>query len=203
MSGNQRRHCRDRRNRRRIGAAWHGLLGLSCGLLLVVTGCLDEGTPTDAGEPRRRAPEFTLPTLDGTEVQLSSLRGHIVILDFWATWCPPCEVQMPILDALWEDERDRREKPGPGLAVVGVSVDTLPADEVEAWVEERGFEYPIALGDQALARAFGAIGFPTLVVVDPEGRIHTRHVGVLSRAELDEIVTEIRREARVAVVSDS
>ncbi len=171
-----------------------------CGLLLVVTGCLDDGTPADVREPRRPAPDFTLPTLDGTEVHLASLRGRIVILDFWATWCPPCEVQMPILDALWKDERGRRQEPE--LVVVGVSVDTLPADEVGAWVAERGFEYPIALGDQSLARAFGAIGFPTLIVVDPEGRIHTRHVGVLSRAELDEIVTEIRMEARLAAVSD-
>jgi peroxiredoxin len=166
-------------------------------------GCLDEGRSADAGEPRRRAPEFTLPTLDGTEIRLSSLRGRIVIIDFWATWCPPCEVQMPILDALWADERERREGSEPGLVVIGVSVDTLPANEVEIWVEERGFAYPIALGDQSLARAFGAIGFPTLVVVDPDGRIHTRHVGVLSRAELDEIVVGIRRDARASAPSES
>lgn len=172
-------------------------------LLLAATGCLDEGSSADAGEPRRRAPEFTLPTLEGAEVRLSSLRGRIVILDFWATWCPPCEVQMPILDALWHDERDRREESGAGLVVIGVSVDTLPAHEVEAWVEERGFDYLIALGDQSLARAFGAIGFPTLIVVDPAGRIHTRHIGVLSRAELDEIVAEIRRETPVASASAS
>lgn len=169
----------------------------------MVTACLDEGRSADAGEPRRPAPEFTLPTLDGTEVRLSSLRGRIVIIDFWATWCPPCEIQMPILDALWRDERERREGSEPGLVVIGVSVDTLPGHEVETWVEERGFDYPIALGDQSLARDFGAIGFPTLVVVDPEGRIHTRHVGVLSRAELDEIVAEIQREARTPAASKS
>ena len=198
MSGWRRLVCGDPRDRRRIRPVRVALWG---GLLLVVAGCLDEGTPADAGEPRRRAPEFTLPTLDGTEVRLASLRGRVAILDFWATWCPPCEVQMPILDALWEDERERRE--GPGLAVIGVSVDTRPAHEVEAWVEERGFEYPIALGDQQLARAFGAIGFPTLVVLDPKGRIHTRHVGVLSRAELDEILAEIRREVRSAAAPAS
>jgi len=198
MSGCRRLDGGARRDRRRLGPVPVTLLG---GLLLFLAGCLDEGTPADAGEPRPRAPEFTLPTLDGTEVGLASLRGRIAILDFWATWCPPCEVQMPILDALWRDERERRE--GLRVAVIGVSVDTLPAAEVEAWVAERGFGYPIALGDQQLARAFGAIGFPTLIITDPEGRIHTRHVGVLSRPELDEILAEIRREARSATAPAS
>jgi thiol-disulfide isomerase/thioredoxin len=112
-----------------------------------------------------------------------------VIVDFWATWCAPCEVQMPVLDTLW------RDRGGEGLMIVGISVDTSPGSEVAAWVEERGLGYPIARGDQDLAMRYGAIGFPTLVVIDPGGGIHTRHTGVLSRPELEEILDEIRLEA--------
>ena len=63
-----------------------------------------------------------------------------------------------------------------------------------AWVAERGIEYPIALGDHELAMRYGVIGFPTLLVIDPNGGIHTQHVGVLSRPELEEILDEIRLE---------
>jgi thiol-disulfide isomerase/thioredoxin len=136
------------------------------------------------------APSFTLPTLAGSEIALDGLLGKIVIVDFWATWCAPCEVQMPVLDTL------RKEQGEAGLEVIGISVDTLAPPKIEAWVRDRGFEYPIALGDQELAMRYGAIGFPTLVVIDPQGGIHTRHTGVLSRPELDEIIESIRVESR-------
>ena len=138
--------------------------------------------------PRPEAPGFVLPTLKGGEIALGAQLGKIVIVDFWATWCAPCEVQMPVLDGLWQERRDD------GIEVVGVSVDTRPPAEVEAWIAERGFRYPIAFGDQELAMRYGAIGFPTLVVIDPQGGIHTRHTGVLSRPELDEILESIRLE---------
>ena len=134
------------------------------------------------------APDFALPTLDGGEIGLAAQLGKIVIVDFWATWCTPCEAQMPVLDTLWQ------EQGGDGLEVIGVSVDTIPAPKIEAWVMDRGFRYPIALGDQELAMRYGVIGFPTLVVIDPDGGIHTRHTGVLSRPELDEILDSIRLE---------
>ncbi|MHA7836448.1 MAG: TlpA disulfide reductase family protein [bacterium] len=165
-----------------------------CAVLVLGVAC-SEPTPIRDGEERPEAPDFTLPTLDGRTLTLSEERGRIVIVDFWATWCPPCELQMPVLDALWEDERAQpREQPE--LSVIGVSVDTIASDEIERWVRERDLHYPIALGDQELARKFGVIGFPTLFVIDPEGRIHTRHTGVLDRPSLEEIIEQIRIETR-------
>ena len=142
------------------------------------------------------APDFDLPLLDGTSLRLSELRGQIVILDFWATWCAPCELQMPVLDAIWRDRAGRGKDGQPSVAddlmIVGLSVDTKPVAEVEDWVRERGFEYPIALADHDLAMKFGVIGFPTLLILDPDGGIHTRHVGVLGRPEIESILEEIR-----------
>jgi predicted nuclease of predicted toxin-antitoxin system len=82
--------------------------------------------------------------------------------------------------------------------IVGVSVDTDPVEKVAAWIEEREFVYPIVLGDQDLAQRYGVIGYPTLVIIDPLGGIHTQDVGVLSRPELEAILDEIRLEARPA-----
>jgi cytochrome c-type biogenesis protein len=146
----------------------------------------------DETEIRREAPEFTIPLLSGPDFVLSEARGKIVILDFWATWCGPCEVQMPVLDALWKHQLEGRGD----LMIVGVSVDTDPPETVSAWVEERGLEYPIGLGDQDLAMRFGLVGYPTLLIIDPDGGIHTQHMGVLSRPELEDILEEIRREKR-------
>lgn len=152
------------------------LVGL---LAFVPLGC--NTRESKVAEPLGPAPEFGLPLLAGGEVELAKLRGRTVILDFWATWCAPCEVQMPILDALWRETGDQGR-----LMIVGVSVDTDPPASVAKWVEERGFRYPIAFGDQELAMHYGILGFPSLVVIDPEGRIRARHTGVWTREEIDE-----------------
>lgn len=159
--------------------------GLASLLAFGLLGCQQESAePTEAlGE----APEFVLPLLAGGEIDLAKLRGKTVILDFWATWCAPCEVQMPILDALWRDEGDGR------LMIVGISVDTDPPATVARWIEERGIHYPIAVGDQDLAMRYGLLGFPSLVFIDPEGRIQVRHTGVLSREEIEEQLEKLQQ----------
>lgn len=163
------------------------------GLLFVSSvwqvGCFESAAPEAEG-PRRQAPGFSLVQLDGSPVSLEEHRGKTVILDFWATWCAPCEVQMPVLDTLW------KLRGGPELMILGISVDTDPAPKVTEWVKQRNLEYPIAIAKQDLAIDYGVLGFPTLVVIDPDGGIHTRHVGVLSRPELEDILDEIARERR-------
>lgn len=150
------------------------------------TGCTE--APSSDPALRAEAPGFSLVQLDGTPVRLADHLGKTVILDFWATWCAPCEVQMPVLDTLW------KRRGGAELMVLGISVDTDPSEKVSAWVEKRSLEYPIAIAEQSLAVDYGVIGFPTLIVIDRVGRIHTRHTGVLSRPELEEILDEIAAE---------
>ncbi len=141
----------------------------------------DPAAADAGGEP---APDFSLVSLDGETVTLSELRGKTVIIDFWATWCPPCVFQVPELNKLFAAHRERGD-----VAVIGVSVDVDGAEVVRPWIQEHGVEYTIVIGTMELAESFGAIGFPTLVVVNPDGEVDSLHVGLIEYDELEEIVT--------------
>ena len=156
-------------------------------LFLFVCGCGPTAKGTAEGE-RRAAPAFELVRLDGVPVSLADQRGRTLILDFWATWCAPCEVQMPVLDAIW------KARGGEGLMVLGLSMDTDPPERVSAWLKERSVEYPVAMADQQLAIDYGAWAFPTLVIVDPAGDIYYLDPGVTSRPEIEALLDAIDRE---------
>jgi peroxiredoxin len=139
-----------------------------------------------AEEARAPAPDFTLPDLAGNPVRLADFRGKTVILDFWATWCPPCEFQVPELNKLSAAHRERGD-----LVVIGVSVDSDGASVVAPWIAQHGVEYTVVLGSVELAQRFGAVGFPTLAVVTPDGRIDSLHVGLVEYAALEQIVAQV------------
>jgi thiol-disulfide isomerase/thioredoxin len=119
------------------------------------------------------APDFTLLDLNGNSVSLASLRGKVVILDFWATWCGPCRKSMPLLDKFYTDNKPEN------VMVFGVNVWERggKTDKVQPFVTERGFHFPILFGTNDLADAYGVQGIPTLVIIDPQGKIAYRHVG--------------------------
>ncbi|HJO25514.1 MAG: TlpA disulfide reductase family protein [Myxococcota bacterium] len=155
-------------------------------LLLLAAACGDpQPEPRAEQAARVPAPDFTLPDLGGDPVQLSSLRGKTVLLDFWATWCPPCVYQVPELNELWAAHAGADD-----LVILGISVDIDGVEVVEPWVREYGVEYTIVMGDEALAREFGALGFPSLVAISPDGFIDSIHAGVIEYDELEEVVTE-------------
>jgi cytochrome c biogenesis protein CcmG/thiol:disulfide interchange protein DsbE len=151
------------------------------------------GDPQGAGQA---APDFALPDLEGRTVRLSEFRGRAVVIDFWATWCPPCLFQVPELNAFWKKHRQTGD-----VVVVGVAVDTEGAEVVAPWVAEQRVEYPILLGDEGLARRFGAQGFPTLALVRPDGTLDSLHVGLVEVAELEELLAPLRAGATAAPAS--
>lgn len=112
-----------------------------------------------------KAPAFTLKSLAGETVSLSDLKGNVVFIDFWATWCPPCRISMPSVERLHVDYKDRP------VRVLGVSIDE-DVDALRAFVKKKGTPYPVLMdSDSAVASAYGADGIPHFVVVDKEGRL--------------------------------
>lgn len=137
---------------------------------------------------RPLAPEFSLVDLDGKHITLSSLRGKVVIVDFWATWCGPCRDEAPGLVSL-QKRWGRR-----GLQLVGISMDDKDAP-VRKFVREYRVNYPIALGDAELGRRYGTVlGLPVKIVVDRFGRIASRHNGTVSADTLEREIQSILAE---------
>jgi cytochrome c biogenesis protein CcmG/thiol:disulfide interchange protein DsbE len=117
-----------------------------------------------------RAPEFALPALDGTWVRLAELRGRPVVLNFWATWCGPCRVEIPAFARL----AARR----PDVTVLGIAADGTP-DELRAAAAELGASYPVLRGTPEVFAAYGVTTYPTTVVLDAEGRVVHAHTGLM------------------------
>jgi len=139
-----------------------------------------------ASDDQGAAPAWELPDLEGNAVRSDSLAGKIVVMDFWATWCPPCLFQIPILNAI------QAKHQGDGVVVIGVAVDAEGAEVVKPFAKENGIEYRILIGDEGLARKFGAPGFPALAIVGREGRIDSTHVGLIEEADLDAAIAKVK-----------
>ena len=168
------------------------LRGLGVALVLMIAGCAVEdpgaagasgGAETAASGGGTPAPDFSLPNLAGQPVRLADFRGKIVIIDFWATWCPPCIFQVPELNKFWKTHQAAGD-----VMVIGVAVDADGVEVVGPWAEEQGIEYTIVIGDESLAREYGALGFPTLVIVTPEGNVDSLHVGLIEVSELEALI---------------
>ncbi len=152
--------------------------------ILAALGCAPESPPAPRGEA---APAFELQRLDGTAVRLADLRGKTVLVDFWATWCPPCVLEIPELNAVWERHR------GTDVEILAVSIDSDPAAEIAAWVKEKGVLYPVALADLELATAYDALEFPYHLIIGPEGTVLERlQPGYHDRDELEEALARNR-----------
>ena len=136
--------------------------------------------------PQLRRPDFTLPLASGGTLTLSSLRGKIVYVDFWATWCGPCVDAIPSLNELYARRKDQ------GFALVGVSVDGVPLEKLLPYVKKYRIAYPVVLGSEELMVDFGsAQGLPTGFLLDREGVVRRKFVGEVTLGTLDQAVGEM------------
>jgi len=118
------------------------------------------------------APDFSLVNQSGEKIQLSDYRGDVVILDFWATWCPPCKAEIPDFVDLHEKYKDE------GLTIIGVSLDQTGWSDVRPFLKNYNVEYPVVLGTRELVEKYGNIrSIPTTFVIDPDGKIQKKYVG--------------------------
>jgi thiol-disulfide isomerase/thioredoxin len=127
-----------------------------------------------AGKP---APDFTLESLEGKNIQLSGYKGQAVLLNFWATWCGPCKIEMP-----WFVDLQKEYGPQ-GLQIVGVAMDDSSKEDIAKFVKEMGVNYPILLGKEAVGEQYGGVNvLPTTFFIDRDGKIVAREFGLQSRS---------------------
>ncbi len=138
-----------------------------------------------AADKGSAAPDFVLSDLQGHTVKLSDLRGKAVVLNFWATWCPPCKAEIP-----WFIELQKRYG-AQGLQVVGVSMDDGDQKDVEKFAAENSINYPVLFGKDSVADQYGGISYlPTTFYIDRNGVVLNR---VFGQAGRDEIEQDVKR----------
>ena len=140
------------------------------------------------------APDFSLASLDGKTVKLSDFRGKAVLLNFWATWCEPCKIEMP-----WFVELQKQYGPQ-GLQVLGVAMDDTDPKDISEFAHKMGVNYPIAVGKEAVGDQYGGIPYlPSTFYIDRDGNVVDRVYGLVSRSEIeDDIKKALSSSGQVA-----
>ena len=123
------------------------------------------------------AADFTLPSVvDGKPVTLSSFKGKVIILNFWATWCPPCRMELPDFVQLYAAYKDK------GLVIVGVGLDEGGAEVINKFMQKQPLNYPVLAGNKDVTKAYGGIqGIPTTFIIDKDGNIKNKIVGARTK----------------------
>ena len=182
-------------------------------LLVAAVGCSKGTTPPPGDAPAAPgdAPvvkllknpttvaDFSVTDLDGRTITSAALRGKVVLVNFWATWCPPCRQEIPDLIKLQEKYKD-------DLVVLGISEDEAPPETVRAFVAEHKINYFIAMTTPELAKVFrGVAALPTTFVIDREGKVAQRHVGLLNAEETEleaQVLAGLNTVAKIERVDD-
>lgn len=149
----------------------------------------EEGVPTSALEPRAAqgfpAPDFLLTNTHGEQVRLSELHGQPILINFWATWCAPCRIEMPAIQARYEAYEDR------GLIVLGVDFDE-PLEDVQDFGEQLGLSFDLLLDPGGEVQSLYRVrGYPTSFFVGRDGIIQAQHIGVMTEGQLDDYLAQI------------
>lgn len=132
-------------------------------------------------DTKRLAPNFSLKQSDGTTVELAKLKGKVVVVNFWATWCPPCRAEIPDFIKVQEQYKSK------GLVIVGISLDQKGWPAINAFAAKTKFNYPIVLGNDQVVEAYGGVdAIPTSFIIDKKGYIVDKQVGMLTNDVLQQ-----------------
>jgi peroxiredoxin len=134
----------------------------------------DPARTLDLIKPNRQrlAKDFQVAALDGSTLRLADLRGKVVFLNLWATWCPPCKEEMPAMEKLWQRYKER------GLVVIALSMDSGGAKAVKPFIEQAKYTYPVGLDPRMeVAQLYGARAVPSTFIIDRRGNLHSIALG--------------------------
>ncbi len=135
---------------------------------------------------QRPTPDFALKDASGQTVQLSDYHGKVVLLNFWATWCAPCKIEIPWFMEFQREYKDR------DFAVLGVSMDEDGWDAVRPYMADHKFNYRIVVGNDDIGKLFGEIDdLPTTFLIDRDGHVAKKHVGLISKSDYQDEITEM------------
>lgn len=139
------------------------------------------------------APDFTLQSLDGQTVHLSDYRGKAVVLNFWATWCGPCKIEMP-----WFVDLQKQYGPA-GLQFLGIAMDDASTKEIAEFAQSMNVNYPILIGKEAVGTAYGGVQFlPETFYIDRSGKVVDKAFGLKGRPEIEDAIKKILGQSAVA-----
>lgn len=175
--------------RRRIAIAIDVLLLAIVVVLLYQRAAPQAAAALGLGTPGEPAPAFDLNTLDDRTVSLDALRGQVVLVNFWASWCPPCRVEMPGFDRVYRERRDD------GFVIVGIATDVHARDAIRGFITDHDISYPIALANPQVVRDYGGVTrLPESFLVDRQGRMRHRVIGYFAEPALRAAVDRLLRE---------
>lgn len=141
--------------------------------------------PADVSEEDRATPPWQVTLPDGRVLTSDALKGKVVLVNFWATWCPYCRKEKPVIDAFWKDTR------GKGFEVISISVDD-PPEKIAAWMRDKDYAFMAAPTNASVAAAFGNVtSVPTSFIVDTDGHIRHKIAGQVHYPRLEKLVTPL------------